>query len=404
MPFLKQYYTSPGQDGARDQNHLQWHESAIYWDLFYQYGSYSKDTAYNDWMDGELLLATVGGDFLDGNSTLLGLSGRWNDDIGWWALATMTAAEHYGKDAIIAPNQPGNSNPTYFGATHMTYLEMLDQWDSSTCGGGMFWSRNRNSNIENQLFYKSTISNAEHLDLGARLYTLTKDPAYLDWFDRVYNWLKTSNLISPTYAVYDGLDTRSCQINEAQYSYHSAELISGLAILHKATGNPTYLTEAHAHFSHVQSFFVNNATGVLYDPQGGDKTPTGFLWSLYRALATLYTITTNTDVKTRIATVLRMSAAANFQTCTYEWNCITKLSPVPAKYTLPDGTNVRAQMESVAILNALAVVNGAPLEKDVQQTVSGAVGGGVAAVEPKSGGTVVAANVFSLVLVGAFLL
>ncbi|KAI9329444.1 glycosyl hydrolase family 76-domain-containing protein [Obelidium mucronatum] len=374
IPFLKKFYSSPGQDGAWDQNLMQWHETGIYWELFYAYASYSKDSSYNDWIDSEMLPCDCWG-------------GRWNDDIGWWALATMTAAEHFGKDAIIAPSLPGNSNPKYIDATHMTYLEMLDQWDTSKCNGGMYWSRNRNSNIENQLYYKSTISNAQHLDLGARLYVLTGDKKFIEWFDRVYAWLKSSNLITSTYSVYDGLDTRNCEINQAQFSYHSSELINGLAVMYKATNNAEYLTEAHNHFNHVASFFVNNATGVLYDPQAGeDKTPSGFLWSLYRALATLYTVTPDENVKTQIATILRTSATANFKTCTSDWNCITKVSPVPAKYTLPDGSNVRAQMETVAILNALAVVNGVTVEKNVAQVV--ASGGGVAAVEPSDSGVV----------------
>ncbi|KAJ3077227.1 hydrolase 76 protein [Podochytrium sp. JEL0797] len=385
MPFLKQFYTSPQQDGSWDQTIVQWHESAIYWDQFYHYASYSGDSSYNSFVDGQLLLGTVGGDFLDGNSSILGISGRWNDDIGWWALATTTAAEHFGVSAIIDPSQAGNNNPTYFGTANMTYHEMLDQWDTTQCGGGIYWSRNRQSTVVNQLYYKSTISNAEHMDMGARMYALTGDKSYLTWFNTIYAWLKSSGIIAADYTVWDGLDTRGCVLSKDQYSYHSAELISAMAVMYNATQQQSYLTEAHAHFAHVQKFFTN-AQGVLYDPQcvaaGACKSPTGFLWALYRALGTLHGVTTDAAVKTGIETVLRASATANFKTCQVNWNCVNVL-PAGTQYTLANGTNPRAQIETVALLNALAVVNGVSVEKGVSQ--SGAGVGASATVTTKSG-------------------
>ncbi|KAJ3077229.1 hydrolase 76 protein [Podochytrium sp. JEL0797] len=367
MPFMKEFYTSPAMDGAWDETIVQWHESALYWNMFFDYIGYSKNNEYNDWISGQWLLATVGGDFLDGNSTILGLAGRWNDDIGWWALASMTAAELWGRSAIVAPNNPGHNNPTYFSVTNMTYYEMLDQWTDS-CGGGIYWSRNRNSNIANQKYYKSSITNAEHMELSARLFAMTQDSVYLTWFNEVNDWMKSSGIITADYTVWDGLDTQEgCHLSQLQYSYASSELVSALAIMYNTTQNAVYLTEAHGHFARIQSYFTNSA-GILYDPgceaKGSCKSPTGFLWPVYRSLSVLHGITPNATVKKDVETLLTTSAAFYFKSCQNNWDCIDVL-PAGTQYTMANGTNPRQQFEIVSLLNALAVVNGATVDKDV---------------------------------------
>ncbi|KAJ3287510.1 hydrolase 76 protein [Rhizoclosmatium sp. JEL0117] len=363
---------------------IQWHESGIYWGMFYDYYGLTGDSQFNDWSDGQMQLAVgpnVG--FLDAISAQ---TGRWNDDIGWWGLSVMSAAEAT-KDGIIAPRNPvDGQNPKYIDVVNNTYFQMLDEWDDS-CGGGIFWSRDRTTKKVNDAYYKSSITNAQHIEMGARLYAYTKNQVYKDYVDRIYTWMKSSSLIDPTtYAVSDGLDSRSCTLSTDYFSYHSGVLISGLAHMFKATGDTTYLQEAHKHFARIVSYFTIN--NVLYDPSRGSAPlmPNGFLWPVYRSIGVLYSITTDDSVKASIRTVMSASAAFNFQPCNSIWYCIRDLDPSKFKFfllfffvfvlvidldsgtdrTLWNGTSPRDQFEVVSILNALVVITGTPVVQHVQ--------------------------------------
>ncbi|KAI9330729.1 glycosyl hydrolase family 76-domain-containing protein [Obelidium mucronatum] len=360
MPALKQYFdaNTPG-NGAWIETIVQWHETGMYFDLFYQYYAYSGDPTYNEWVDTQMQL-TVGGnrDFLEGNNPTMSLAGRWNDDIGWWALATMTAAETT-KNGIIAPHSiiPG-MNPTYLEVTNNTYYQMYMNWDDA-CGGGMFWSRDRQTRVENSRYYKSSITNAQHVDMGARLYALTKDEAYLKLSDRVYKWMKSSGLIDSNYAVHDGIDSRTCLVESVMYSYHSGEIIAGLSSLYEHTGNPYYIEEAHNHLKYIQSYFTKD---------------NGIFGPVYEGLANLHAITPDAGVKKSITDILHASARSVFQICDSKWYCIRQR---PGKHRLkkerntpcPDGTNPRDQFEVVALLNSLAIINGAKISQKTQTLV-----------------------------------
>ncbi|KAI9330730.1 glycosyl hydrolase family 76-domain-containing protein [Obelidium mucronatum] len=363
MPALKQFYDSNKQDtGSWKEYIAQWHESGLYWDFFYEYYSYTGDATYNDWVDNEMQYSVgATADFMGGNSATMSLSGRWNDDIGWWGLATMTAAEGV-TDGIIAPhNIIPDMNPKYITVTNNTFYQMYMNWDNS-CNGGIFWSRDRQAPKVNDRYYKSSITNAQFIEMAARLLAATGSNEYKVLFDKTYKWMLSTQLIDPvTYAVYDGLDSRSCLRSSDMYSYHAGELIAGLAHIYRYTKDSYYLQEAHKHWGHVYSYYTR--ANVLVDPfcliPGNCKTPSGFMWGVYKGLGDLYLVSTDSTVKSQIATVMQASAAANIQaTCNTDWYCIRNLPP-GTDHTMTNGTNPRDQFETVAILNALAQINGA---------------------------------------------
>ncbi|KAJ3077233.1 hydrolase 76 protein [Podochytrium sp. JEL0797] len=387
MPALKMFYQdNNANDGAwlesytTKRNLVQWHESGIYWGLFYEYNALTGDGQYSEWVDSQMQVAIgPNNGFLDAQSAM---TGRWNDDIGWWALAVMFAAEStQSVTGIVAPtNRVDGTNPTYLSVVNNTYYAMWGDWDASTCGGGMYWSRNRQATTGNDATYKSSITNAQHIDLSARLYTYTGDETYHKLFDTVYTWMQTSNLIDPvTYAVHDGIDANGCVVTSDMYSYHSGELIAGLSIMYKKTQDAKYLTEAHKHFQRVATnFTINN---VLFDwtisPTGPSK-PNGFLWPVYKSLGYLYSVTTDSSVKQQIAAIMAASAAFQFQSCNSDWYCIRNLDP-NTDHTLFNGTSVRDQFEIVSVLNALAVTTGTPVIQITQAVAapnSGNGGGG----------------------------
>ncbi|KAJ3126234.1 hydrolase 76 protein [Physocladia obscura] len=310
-------------------------------------------------------------DFLDGNSAIDNLSGRWNDDIGWWALGIMTAAEATPSGIIDPQNIDPGFNPTYFSVANNTFWEMYIDWDD-VCGGGIYWSRDRTTVVENDAYYKSSISNAQFIDLGARLYAITNDANIKTLVDTTYQWMLSSGLVSSsTFTVLDGLyaEGSSCTLSTAEWSYHSGELVSGLSEMYKNTGDTTYLTAAHNHFNHIQSYFTEN--NVLYDPNltSANKDPSGYLWAVYKGLAILHSVTTDSTVKSDIETIMYASATANFQKCNSEWYCIRNLA-VGTTATMSNGTNPRDQFETVAILNALSVMAGASTSGLTQNTTT----------------------------------
>ncbi|KAI8828286.1 glycosyl hydrolase family 76-domain-containing protein [Chytriomyces cf. hyalinus JEL632] len=349
---------------------VQWHESGMYWDLFYTYYSYTGDGQYNAWVDKnvQLSLGDYNGQmgFLDQMSAI---SGRWNDDIGWWGIAMISAAEG-SIGGIVAPGDISEGhNPKYVDVGSATHSQMFENWETG-CGGGIFWARDRSAKKESDRYYKSAITNAQHVEMSARLMVLTGDKKYQTSFDQVYDWTMTHLADQATYAVYDGLDNRSCMKDSKQYSYYSGELLAGLATMYKATQTQKYLDEANKHFLHISSVFTRNS--VLYDPQCDlekCKQPTGFLWAIYKSFSVFYEVA-SADNKAQITSIMQASANDVFKNCDSDWNCIRQLS-ADTDFTLWDGTNVRDQFETVAMLNSLAIMSGAKITQRKQDTTPG---------------------------------
>ncbi|KAJ3391727.1 hydrolase 76 protein [Entophlyctis sp. JEL0112] len=311
--------------------------------LFYAYYSYTGDSQYNDFVDGQMQLA-VGTDdgFLDATTAL---TGRWNDDIGWWALSVMTAAETTPTGILAPSNILAGYNPTYVSIVNTTYYQMWEDWDSA-CNGGIYWARDRSSSSSNTKYYKSSITNAQHIELSARLYALTGNSVYLNNAKQVYSWMLGTVIDSSTYAVYDGIDTSTCTVSSEMFSYHSGELMAGLSILYKTTKDTSFLNEAHKHWARVYSYFTENS--VLYDP-GVTESPSGYLWGVYKGIADLYSVTTDSSVQSQIVQLTRFEGT---------------------DHTLSNGTNVRDQFETVAILNSLAIITGATVVTHTQAVAS----------------------------------
>ncbi|KAI8615196.1 glycosyl hydrolase family 76-domain-containing protein [Chytriomyces sp. MP71] len=360
MPPLQSYFQGNNagngawveMNGAKHQ--IQWHESGQFQDFFYTYAKLTGDTTYISFVDANVQLALgqyknyVA--FLDNNSAY---GGRWNDDIGWWGLALVTATE-YNPNGAIAGTQ-------YLEIATATHAEMYESWDNG-CNGGIFWSRDRNAPKENDRTYKASISNAQLLELGARLFILTGDPNYKQVSDQAYAWLKQPSVMinQATYEITDGINNQDCSPSDYQFSYTTAECVLGLSYLYKATNTKSYIDEAHLHFAHIVKDFSRN--NVLFDWEcdgGGCKDPSGFLWPVYRSLAVLYTVTPDPGVQSEIKILMKASADVVFKNCDANWNCIRHMDPSDPNvdYVLPDGSNIRDQFETVALLQGLAVIS-----------------------------------------------
>ncbi|KAJ3263889.1 hydrolase 76 protein [Chytriomyces hyalinus] len=387
---------------------VQWHESGEYWSLFYEYMLHSGDASYLDWVDKNMQLSAGShADFLDGMNPFLETAGRWNDDIGWWGIATMAATEAFGKSAIVAKNNlQQDFNPTYFDLTNNTFEEIWMGWNTAFCNGGIWWSRSRTVGTDAQKFYKSTITNVEEMELGARLFALTGVAVYKERVDEIYAWLKSSGLLAADFTLYDGLDSRDCSINRAVYSYHAGCLLAALSFMYQSTKNTAYINDAHKLFDAIKRQFVDSNSILSIEPSCAgttcQKSPHGYSWAVYRGLGNLFAYSPDAAVKSSVSSIIRASAAKNFAGCDSNWYCIRNM-PVGTGFTLQNGTNVRDQFETVAILNALSVVNGgaaAVAAPGATQGVANDKGSSSAAVASQTGSSKSAAFKFN----GAFVL
>lgn len=324
---LMYYYTTkPGPDGqgaimpstANDETGQQWYESGIFWGAIMEYQRTFNDNQFADTVASALSLASgKSGSFLGDNTVLSAtLFGKWNDDIGWWGMSVLSGAEIYGNNATLP------SGNTYLKVAVNTYNEMWQQWDNA-CGGGIYWSRDRNSASKG---YKSTITNAQHLNLGVRLYMLTKNQTYLNNAKLLYNWLKSSGVFNAnTGAVYDGIDSSNgCRLSYPFSSYIYGTLIGSLGWYYKATNDTTALTDGNKILRNFTSLFVNN--GVVTDPCETDGRkckldqvqPKG---TGIRGLGYFGASTSNSSEKKTINDLLSSSVTSMLATCTSNMDC-----------------------------------------------------------------------------------
>lgn len=188
---------------------------------------YSGDiaTTFND---------NAGGNFLN----------NYYDDEGWWALTWVNAYDYTG-------------NTTYLNMAKTIFSDMTGGWDS-TCGGGIWWSKDRT--------YKNAIPNELFLTLAARLHERTPgDSSYLNWANQEWTWFSGSGMINSSNLINDGL-TSSCQNNGATtWTYNQGVILGGLSDMYKITGNTAYLTKAEAIANAALRTLVN-ANGILEEP------------------------------------------------------------------------------------------------------------------------------------------
>jgi hypothetical protein len=144
------------QNGRRDATGVQWYESGILWMSVAEYLRVTSDNELGPLVSEALSRASFGSsaNFLGSGALVLiseTLYGKWNDDILWWALGPMTLVEIYGRDAVMPNNVP------FYNLVNNTLEQVWMQYDDS-CYGGIYWSRNRKSNIIRERTYKSTIT------------------------------------------------------------------------------------------------------------------------------------------------------------------------------------------------------------------------------------------------------
>ncbi|MES2220139.1 MAG: glycoside hydrolase family 76 protein [Acidobacteriota bacterium] len=180
----------------------------------------------------------------------------YNDDEGWWALAWIDAYDLTGKRAYLAMSETIFSN-------------MAGQWDTPTCGGGIWWKKPAE--------YKNAIANELFLSVAASLAnrtTGTESARYLAWAQKEWAWFHASGMINAQHLVNDGLTStnpHACANNgHTTWTYNQGVILGGLVELARAEHDPTLLSQAEAIANAAIAHLTAN--GILVDRtvSGGD--------------------------------------------------------------------------------------------------------------------------------------
>lgn len=146
------------------------------------------------------------------------------DDTAWWGLAWLAAYDRTHDGRYLAE-----------AAKIADYVHGF--WDPSTCGGGVWWDRERT--------YKNAVTSGLYLRLAAALHRrLDGDTEWLARARAAGDWYLRSGLINSAGLVNDGL-TAGCENNgQTVWTYNQGLALGGFTELWRATGDQSYADTA----------------------------------------------------------------------------------------------------------------------------------------------------------------
>ncbi|KAK6358058.1 hydrolase 76 protein [Orbilia blumenaviensis] len=211
-------------------------ESGLFFNTILNYAAFTGDKTYNSLFEKDFF-NQVGdnADFMPANKS----ARISNDDIAYWALAAMSAAE-------FGATPADSSSPSYLSLAENVFNTLVGRWDDKTCGGGLRWAILPSSDGYD---FKDTNSNGAFFQLAARLGAQTGNKTYTDWAGKIYDWTAKTGLIgnldgNTVGRVFAGASVKDkCQqIDEAYYSAQQANYFYGAAIMYGLTKSSTWLS------------------------------------------------------------------------------------------------------------------------------------------------------------------
>jgi predicted alpha-1,6-mannanase (GH76 family) len=189
--------------------------------------------------------------YIAAQKTSKGFLNDYYDDEGWWALAWIDA---YGL----------THDPRYLSMARDIFADMAGGWDTTTCGGGIWWSKEKK--------YKNAIANELFLSVGAQLANRTDDPrlrtTYVSWAQKEWKWFRDSGMINDQHLVNDGLDSSTpsaCKNNrKTTWSYNQGVILGGLIDLNKAMPDAT-LPFIAGQIANAALTHLADDAGILHD-------------------------------------------------------------------------------------------------------------------------------------------
>jgi predicted alpha-1,6-mannanase (GH76 family) len=192
----------------------------------------------------------------------------------------------------------------YLNQARSIFANVQAAWDVTCCGsvpGGVWWDKAHSQ--------KATASNAGAALVAARLYRRTGTIAYLTFARQVFSFWSAQMVNSNTGQVCDHINPSGEKV-WWKFTYNEGLMIGAALELYEATGESTFLTQAHR----FAGFMVSNeVTGTAYGnalSDGSNASCTGdcaqFKGPAYRYLARLHA----RSPRTGYANVLRASEEA----------------------------------------------------------------------------------------------
>ena len=207
---------------------------------------YSRVSATNTY------LPVLSNTFQQAQTKYSGFLNQYYDDEGWWALAWIDAYDL-------------TKNPQYLSMAESIFTDMAAGWDTTMCGGGIWWSKERRN--------KNAIANELFLSVAAHLANRAHDPAqsakYLSLAEKEWQWFRDSGMINSQSLVNDGLNASSSSgcVNDGKptWSYNQGVILAGLVEMNRAKPDPRLSTMARA-IAGAAILHLSDRGSIMHDP------------------------------------------------------------------------------------------------------------------------------------------
>ncbi|KAG9244889.1 glycoside hydrolase family 76 protein [Calycina marina] len=254
---LMSYYTgnNSGDVAGNLPSPYYWWEAGAMFMGMVDYWYYTGDSTYNDETVAALLhQAGPDYDFMPENQTKT----EGNDDQGFWAMATMAAAESNFTN-------PSDGIPGWLAITQAVFNLMASRWDTTLCGGGLRWQIYSFNSGYN---YKNSVANGCFFNIASRLALYTGNQTYADWAEKIYDWERDVSLISDAYAVYDGANGATgyncTETDKTRWSYNQGLFMFGSAVMYNYTNGSALWEERTSGLVNASSIFFSN-NSIMYE-------------------------------------------------------------------------------------------------------------------------------------------
>ena len=158
---------------------------------------------------------------LSGDPLLGNFTSRAIDDSAWWGLTWVQAYDLTG-------------NPKYLDMAATIADYVYGYWDTSTCGGGVWWNAERT--------YKNAVTNGLWIRLAAELHN--RMPGDRLWLTRslaAWKWFQGSGMVNAGGLVNDGLTDTCANNGQNVWTYNQGLAIGAGLELWRATRDPDIL-------------------------------------------------------------------------------------------------------------------------------------------------------------------
>ena len=265
----------------------------------------------------------------------------YNDDLGWWAQASMRAW------AIT-------QNPRYLERAQKLFDEIWTYWDTtSTPPGGVTWRRSNRDQ-------RNVATNGPLCVIAVRLYQATQNPVYLERAQKLWDFVN-DHLTDGDARVFDNLERG--ELRRWDFTYNVGNFVLASLALREVTMDEAINTKLLERSVKAMDWLLENLTndGIMLDEGTGDGG--GFKGVTLRALRKLIDAPgLEATTKTRLEGFLNANA-------TSIWNARREDGLVGSDWSSMHGRGVIESMTAASAVTALQLARG-PLTAQVP-TVNG---------------------------------